>query len=443
MNKNFLKIIRDTMPEPLKYLVSPLFRIKLINNKEFRRFKDLLYDREQLSQEEIKNYQLKELKGILNYANKWVPYYTNLFSKIGFKPDKMKTVEEISVIPFLTKDLIRENFNQLTSTNKVKGGNYIATTGGSTGEPLKVLLDYSSIFKTMAFIYYYRGVIGYKESHKLATFRGIEFNDKLWKYNPMYNEIILSPFKLSKITISKYLEKLNEYKPDYLNGYLSSLYFFAKLLSENTLNLKYQIKGIFLISENIDLFQRQFIEDFFRTKTLTFYGHSECCILAQETKPNEYSFDPYFGYTELINNTETSYFISGTGFLNKTMPLIRYKTDDICVFTKEGNVAILGRWDVNEYLLGINEEKVFHSAFNFHSMIFKNVTNYQFVQKQKGVVDLLLVVNKDFNNYEIDLMMKEFDKKTKSIIKFNIIITNQLILSKRGKFKKFIVDIDK
>lgn len=431
------------MPEPIKYLASPLFRIKLINNNEFRRFKGLLSEREHLSDEEIKNYQFKELKEILNYANKWVPYYTNLFNEIGFNPDKMNTVKEISVIPFLTKDIIRKNYNQLISTNKVKGGNYIATTGGSTGEPLKVLLDYDSIFKTMAFIYHYRSAIGYKESHRLATFRGIEFNDKLWKFNPMYNEIILSPFKLSKFTLPKYLEKINEYRPDYLNGYLSSLYFFAKLLSENGLNLQHPIKGILLISENIDLLQRQFIEDFFRTKTLTFYGHSECCILAQETKPNEYSFDPYYGYTEVISIDKNSFGIFGTGFLNKTMPLIRYKTDDICLFTEGGNVSISGRWDVNEYLLGINEEKVFHSAFNFHNTIFKNVTNYQFVQKQKGIADLLLIVNKDFNNCEIELMNKEIDKKTKGVIKFNILITNQLILTKRGKFKKFIVDINK
>jgi phenylacetate-CoA ligase len=50
----------------------------------------------------------------------------------------MKDTEAIKVIPFLTKEIIRNNFDRLKSTQRVKGGHYIATTGGSTGEPLKV-----------------------------------------------------------------------------------------------------------------------------------------------------------------------------------------------------------------------------------------------------------------------------------------------------------------
>ena len=431
------------MPEMLKYITAPIFRNKLIKNKEYGRYSKLLVDREGLSEDEIREYQFNELKSILIYSYKWVPYYTELFDFVGFRPHQMKSVEDMNVIPFLTKELIRTNFDQLISTQKVPGGHYIATTGGSTGEPLKVLLDYDCVFKENAFVNYFRSKLGYQSKDRLATFRGVEFDDKLWKFNPMQNELILSPFKLSKKTLKAYIDRIDRFQPNYLNGYLSSLTYFARLLAENNLHLLHPIKGIFLISENIDKEQRAFIENFFKVKSSTFYGHSERCIIGEEVQSNEYRFDSYYGYTEFINKSENTFELIGTGFLNKTMPLIRYKTNDLCTISKFGLVSIAGRWDVNDYLFGLNEEKVFHSAFNFHSEIFRNVTSYQFVQTQKGKADLLLVVNPNFKMNEIELMKKEIDKKTKGVIEFDIKVTDQIILSKRGKFKMFISEIKK
>jgi len=82
----------------------------------------LLAERESLSGEEIKEYQFNELKNILNYSYNWVPYNTELFDQVGFRPYQMRSAEEISVIPFLTKEMIRANFDMLISTQKVQGG---------------------------------------------------------------------------------------------------------------------------------------------------------------------------------------------------------------------------------------------------------------------------------------------------------------------------------
>jgi phenylacetate-CoA ligase len=439
MNKHFLKSLRDNIPEPLKYIAAPVFRNKLLKDKNFNQYLDLLQKGQQWNREQVKDFQLKQLKDVLSYCYAHVPYYTNLFDSVGFKPDKMQSPEDINVIPFLTKDIIRKNFAELTSNEKVGGGYYVATTGGSTGEPLKVLLDYESVFKESAFVYFFRQHAGYQFADRLATFRGVEFGDKLWKYNPMHNELIFSPFKLSKHTLAAYVKKLNDYKPHFINGYLSCLYFFAKMLQENKMTLNHQLKGIFLISENIDDEQRTFLEEFFGVRSSTFYGHSERCIIAEEEQKGLYRPSPFYGYTELVPQGD-GFELVGTGFLNRTMPLIRYKTGDIC--TKQNDlVSIQGRWNVDDYLLGLNDEKIFHSSFNFHSEIFKNVTNYQFIQQERGKSDLLLLVNKEFKPAEIDVMKKEIDKKTRGIVDFEIKVVDSLRLSPRGKFKRFISDI--
>ncbi len=424
------------MPESLKYILAPVFRNRLIKNKEFLKYYNLLESRESLSHEKIQEYQFTQLKNILTHSYQNVPYYHELFDKVSFDPFSFSDFSQMEKIPFLTRSLIKDNFDKLISREEVKGGYYVGHTGGSSGLPLKFLLDFNSIYKENAFIYYYRKKADYRFSDKLATFRGIEFGDRLWMYSPMYNELIFSPFKLSRLTLEHYVTKINDYNPQYLNGYLSSIYFFAKLLEESQIKLDSNLKGIFLISETIDNEQRKFVERFFKVKSAIHYGHSERCVLAEGIKAHNYKFDPYYGFTELIKIEDNRYSIVGTGFLSLTMPLIRYKTDDICTH-ENGYYSVSGKWKGTDGLYGKNNEYFGQAALNFHSDIFKNVLNYQFVQTEKGKADLLIIVNRDFKESEIDLMQKKIAKKTKDIIDFKIRVVNSLLLTPSGKFKMF------
>lgn len=438
MNKRFLKRLRDKMPESLKYVTAHYIRNKLITNEEFRKYYDILQKRETMSLDLIREYQLNELRNILIYSYENVPYYTELFNSIDFKPAKVKSFNDIIVIPFLTKDLIRRNFEKLKSIKKIRGGSYSTTTSGSTGEPLKVFLDYESFFRETAFIYYYRRKLGYRFEDKVVTFRGIGFGDKLYRLNPVNNETIFSPFKLSAENLEFYRKKINEIKPAYFNGYISAIYYFAKLLSENNQALDFQLKGIFLTSENINVSERLFVESFFKVKTITFYGHTERCVIAQEIKPGEYQFDPFYGYTESSNLHDDVLEIIGTGFMNKTMPLIRYRTNDTCRITEDNMIFISGRRDINDFMLGINDEKITHPALHILSDILVNVTNYQFIQERKGHAVLLIVPNKDFHQSEIPLIKNAIERNMKGVIEFDIKISDKLTLSPGGKYQMFI-----
>ncbi len=429
------------MPEFLKLTFSGMIRSKLIEHPDFVQTYQLLCNKELRSADDIIAYQKQQLKEVLVYAYTYVPYYKDLFDSIQFNPTDFSDLKELERIPFIDKHIIRKNFDRLISTKVVPGGNYVATTGGSTGEPLKVLLDYSSVFKENAYIYYFRRRLGYTFSDRIITFRGVEFGKKLWKYNPMHNELLLSPFRLSANTLSQYLSKAESYKPEYLNGYLSIIYYFAKLMEARKIQPEFRLKGIFLISENIEEDKRTFIESFFGAPSLTFFGHSERCIISPEVRKGCYAIEPFYGYTELVSSDGNQFELVGTGFLNRTMPLIRYRTGDLCEKNEDGTFTIEGRWNVNDFLIGLNGEKVFHSSFNFHSEIFRNVLNYQFIQKDKGIAELLLIVNSFFLETEMLAMRKEIDRKIKGIIQFEIRVVDELRLTSRGKTKMFISEI--
>jgi|WetSurMetagenome_2_1015567.scaffolds.fasta_scaffold01328_14 phenylacetate-CoA ligase len=442
MNKQYLKNIRDNMPEHLKYISAPLFRQSLIKNREFIRYSNLLVQRETLSTDQIKDYQFNQLKCTLIHSYKTVPYYTELFCKISFDPFRFSDFDEIKIIPYLTREIITDNFDKLISKEKIKNGYYSATTGGSTGSPLRFLLDYDSVFKENAFLYYYRKKLGYELNDRMATFRQIKFGVDLWQFNPMHNELIFFPIKLTKASIVDVTKKLNDFQPKYLNGYPSSIWYFAKLLNENNIKHHLNLKGIFLMSENIDEKQRAFIEEFFKVKSSVNYGHSERCVIGEGIGEDLYRFDPYYGFAEQIPNENGSYSIVGTGFLNSIMPFIRYKTDDVCIPEKQ-YYRIEGKRSSTIGLYGTNDEFIPSSTFDLSHPIFKNIILNQFIQSEKGKADLLIVVGSNFKMSELSSIKDFLSKKSKNIININVKIVETPVLSPRGKFESYISYVKK
>lgn len=437
MNKHYQKFIRDNLPDSLKLILAPFFRNKLIKNKLFGDLYEILENRSKLDNKQIEEFQFSNLKNILIHSFQNVPYYNELFNKVGFNPYRFSAFQEMEKIPVLTREIINQNFDKLISRKKIKNGYYIGSTGGSSGVPLRFLLDYDSIYKENAFIYHFRKQLGYDFKDRCATFRQTDYRNLLWHLNPMHNELILSPFRLSALTIKNYVHRINKFNPQYLNGYLSAIWFFAKLMEENNLTLNCELKGIFLISENNISHQRSFVEKFFKVKSVSFYGHSERCVFAVEQAPGKYCFDPYYGYTEFMPYKNEWKLIVGTGFLNYTMPLIRYQTDDSC-YKERDHFSIEGKRASNKGLVGINGEFLSSSTFDLENPVFNHVLNYQFIQKEKGKAVLNIVVSKSFKESELEIYKKEIDKHSKGVIDITINIVDNLILSPRGKYQMYI-----
>ena len=96
-----------------------------------------------LSRDELLNLQRDKLHRLLEYAYENVSYYHRLFDRVGFRPSEILTdLSSMHKIPVLTKAIIRENLNDLLTTDpqRRKQMSYL-TTGGSTGHPLVFMQD--------------------------------------------------------------------------------------------------------------------------------------------------------------------------------------------------------------------------------------------------------------------------------------------------------------
>ena len=75
-----------------------------------------IFDKNQwLSQEALYEYQSAKLRQIISHAYHNVPYYQKLFKKMNILPSDIQTQKDLKNIPYLTKDLLRNNFDSLVA----------------------------------------------------------------------------------------------------------------------------------------------------------------------------------------------------------------------------------------------------------------------------------------------------------------------------------------
>lgn len=454
-----LKILNlyDKMPEVFQIGISNSIKYlpdEIVYGSTFVKTKEEIRKTEFYSAEQIKNYQFKKLKQILIYSYENCEYYNDLFKSSGFNPYNFTNINDISKIPYLDKDIIRKNLKNILNKNyKSKNYRYV-TTSGSTGIPLGFYLDRDISIKEWAFMTEQWKRIGYDLKDKRVVIRGLitnnGTNNKLWCKNLLRNELILSSFHMTDYNMGTYMELINEFKPQFIHCYPSSIYNLARFLNKNK-NIKIpELKGILAGSENVYDYQRKFVEEVFQCRYYSWYGQSERVILAGECECSEYyHVYPQYGYIELVdekgsiiteNGKEGE--IVGTSFLNKSMPFIRYKTGDIAEYTfikcNCGRSYFLlkkvkGR--LQEYIICKDKNLVSFTALNMHSNIFDNVKQYQFYQDKIGTVILRIVRDELYNNDDTELILYELNNKLKNQVDIIVEFVDKINLTVSGKYR--------
>lgn len=96
-----------------------------------------------LSPATIEAIQRERLRRLLLHAQEHVPYYRELFAKIHFDPRGVTHRNDITVIPALTKEIVRERYADLLDP-ATRGKNLQKGTSGSTGDPFRFEYSHES-----------------------------------------------------------------------------------------------------------------------------------------------------------------------------------------------------------------------------------------------------------------------------------------------------------
>lgn len=399
----------------------------------------------QMSPEELNKRNEHEFLKIFQRAYKKSEFYHTLYTQEGIKEEDIKTIKDLEKLPIVTKDMIRNNPEALLTTRNKKWL-IKAHTSGTSGTPLTVFESWPSVWREQAYFYCYRKRCGFTYGQKMVSLRGNLDRNETSLYIHISKTLYLSSYNLNDKTIKEYYQKIKKLNPIAIEGYPSSLYNLCLLLKDN--NYKCSIPICFTSSETMYDYQREFIEKTLCTTIYDHYGSTERTIRLSETLDHAgYFEDPGYSINEYTNEG-----VITTSLINNAFPLIRYKMNDLIELNKFYSAdkttspkikKINGR--TISYIIGKDNTHYSDSALTF---IFKSINHIrmaQFVQTEKGKIDINIVPEGDFNIADKQEILKMMDSKVglKNIdININLIDMDKIIYTSRNKLSLVINKIN-
>ncbi len=445
-----LKYIHGAIPLPIRY------------GKIFRNTYKFLQESQWWDRDKLEEHQFRQLEKLLHHAYANVPYYKRIFDERDLKPKDIKSIDDLRKLPYLTKDIIRENFSDLMTKNYPKSKLVYATTGGTTGIQLGFYLERGvTNSKEWAFICRLQNWAGLRFGDKKVILRGNVINRikngkrQLWEYKPNDNALILSSYDMTDENMIKYIEKINKFKPVAFLGYPSSLYTLATFMKDRSLRIN-NPKCIITSSEILYPHQREIIEKHLGVKIFDYYGNAERNVLVMQCEKGSYHIISEYGVMELIDEIQNSVQKDGeigeiivTGFNNFAMPFIRYKTGDLAIYSKDkctcGRIysrirKIEGR--LQELIVSKRGNYISMTAINMHSDIFDNVKQFQFYQDIPGKVTFNIVKKDTYTIKDTAKIYNELMRKLGDNMELEIAFINNIPKTPRGKHRFLIQKLE-
>jgi phenylacetate-CoA ligase len=447
------KRVLESLPAPareaLETAVSFVPR-PLLYGAKFRAVQALLVRTEKMPAAELAAWQDAQLRELVAYAHARVPYWRRVFRERGLAPADIRTAADLRHLPFLTKEILRDHQDELTAEGVSEAAREPVSTGGTSGEPLRFLIDRGRSSTEWAFMTWQWRRVGYRPGMRRAVLRGVLVqSDRLLERHPLLDELVLSTFRLSAATLPEYLRAIADYRPKFLHAYPSSAEHLARLLRASGTKPP-GFRALLLGSENVYPAQRAMLEEAFGCRAYAWYGHSEKCLLGGGCETtDDYHLFPEYGVLEVVDDAGAPVppggtgTIVGTGFMNRAMPFLRYMTDDRGTLVEEpcacGRAyprlrAIEGRWH-GERLFGDGGRVFSMTALNTHSAVFDRVARFRIRQERAGEATVFVVPGPGYGEADRRAVQAEYDRRAGGTMRFTVVEVDDLPLTGRGKFK--------
>lgn len=389
----------------------------------------------------------KDLIKLVNYAVENVPFYSK-YSKITSKEDFQNNFD------FIDRNIVSDNFKELQSNNINLKKYDLVTTGGTTGKPLRLLLPKRRYIIEKATQHSMWSRIGFNHN-KRAVIRNHKLPDNsIYKLNPITKEYIFDGFRLNEDYLYQVYETIKKKRIRYVHAYPSNAFELSKFIKNKSLDPSI-IKAFISSSENVFGYQKNLITKTLGISFFNFYGHTEKIIIGGYCQHNDnYHVEPTYGFFELIDEKGNSINtpgevgeIVGTTLNNYGMPLIRYRTDDYAEYA--GNYCenckrylpvlkkISGRWSGRKIYDSIGNVTT-PTALNFHDELFLVIDGLQYIQNQKGVLEVKIIKGENFKDIHDKKVKLHYKSKLSERMDIKIKYVNKLQKQPNGKFLDLI-----
>lgn len=415
------------------------------------------------SREDLRLFQEKRLKAVINYAYTFVPFYNRKFKAAGIRPSDISRIEDLAKLPIVRKDELRKaDPHELISSEYTLQNLKSQRTSGSTGVPFKFYT--SPVEDDWRRAIYLRANIscGQRPFDKWVFITSpLNFVDvtgiqrKLNIYAPRCISVFDRMEKQAKLV------ELNN--PDILDGYSGALILLANFVRKNRINSVHP-RLIFGSAELIDFSSRKYLEDTFGAPYLDQFGCAEVQRTAWQCLERVgYHMDADSVITQFVDGDGKEVSAGETGeivhtsLFNFAMPFIKYSAGDMGRASKDecpcGRVLPLmeiveGRKDSFVVLPSgrILSPRTFTVAMSMFDR-YDRINQFRVVQEKLGFFKVYLqmkinVENEAFLTNALESHLLRILDLAAENVRFGVTIVDKIPLSDGGKLMSVISNLN-
>lgn len=401
----------------LEYFVLPIgdFFNKTSYIKQLRYWRGI----DDLSEDELKQLQEKNLKALLNHATEHVSRYNSIELK-GENPYKW-----IESFPILTKDYLRNNEESLLSKKVSKKHLIPYSSSGSSGVQSTVYMNKKEQSIIRGILTHWWEWSTYSIGSPIVQTgitpqRGIvkKLKDLLFKTT------YINAFSHSEDDLKKICTQLNNTSTYFLAGYASSLNVIAEYALKN--NYKIRCRGVISLGDKLFAHYRKNIEKTFASKVLDTYGSNEgLMIAAQKDLDYLYILSPHV-YVEIVDDYGKPLPDGEMGHILVTrldgfsMPLIRFKLGDLGIVLPKNKYPkdrafnypllekIVGR--ETDVITTTNGKKLVVHSFTGIFEYVPEIKQFKVIQKDRNGILIVYIKDIGFSKAVLQKITKELQQ---------------------------------
>lgn len=299
------------------------------------------------SADKVANLQIERTEQLLLHAWAQTAYYREILEACGAVRNGKVDMGRFDDIPFLTKEIVRSQFERLTAAQLPNGRRaYANRSGGSTGQPLRFMQDNVYWDVTIATRTYHFSLggkhLGEREMKIWGSERdlqegtiGLKAKVENWVYNRRFEQC----FYLPEEKIQRILKSINSWKPKMLWCYRDGIYAIAQYINKHSIRM-HSPAAIISGGASLYPFMTEAIEKAFGSPAISAYGSRELGAAAcqcAEHKGMHIASNAHLieaigsdGRPVLDQDGE----LAITPLMNYAMPMIRYRIGDRGRITK-------------------------------------------------------------------------------------------------------------
>lgn len=273
---------------------------------------------------------------LFQHAIQFSPFYKQKYAELNFANTGLLTSDDFLKIPPLTRDELRDNFENIKAFNVSKKYCHKATTSGSTGPPVSVYHDKRHPETPIRWrILNWWGVQPWENQAFIYRFKKSFYKD--FKNKIMWwptQRVFLAAANLTERKLNKFIRKFNKLQPALLQGYVDVVFEVALYILDNNIKI-HSPKMVWVTSAPLFEDQRELIEKAFGAPVCDQYGNTEILLIAAECpEQNGLHIMQDTVHIEFVDENnqpvpaDTTGKILLTDLTNYAFPIIRYEIGD-------------------------------------------------------------------------------------------------------------------